>query len=86
MKWFSILLFLIVVLTGCAQTEQNSEDKDSKNRVAVLETNKGTIKFELYEQRAPITTANFIKLASSGFYDGLTFHRVVPGLYILLLM
>ena len=45
---------------------------------AILDTNKGTIRFELYENEAPITTANFIKLAKSGFYDGLTFHRVVP--------
>jgi cyclophilin family peptidyl-prolyl cis-trans isomerase len=54
----------------------------SKNRVAVLETSKGRIKFELYEDKAPITTANFIKLAESGFYDGLIFHRVVDNFVI----
>jgi cyclophilin family peptidyl-prolyl cis-trans isomerase len=52
------------------------------NRVAVLETSKGRIKFELYEDKAPITTANFIKLAESGFYDGLIFHRVVDNFVI----
>ena len=52
------------------------------NRIATIETSMGTIKFELYEQRAPITTANFIKLAESGFYDGLIFHRVVDGFVI----
>ena len=49
---------------------------------AILETNKGTIRFDLYENEAPITTANFKKLAQSGFYDGLTFHRVVPEFVI----
>lgn len=51
-------------------------------RTAVIETNKGTIKFHLYETDAPITTANFIGLAEKGFYDGLTFHRVVPNFVI----
>ena len=52
------------------------------NRVAVIETRKGRVKFELCEDRAPVTTANFIKLAESGFYDGLIFHRVVRGFVI----
>jgi cyclophilin family peptidyl-prolyl cis-trans isomerase len=47
------------------------------NRTAVLETAKGTIKFELKESEAPITTKNFITLAEKGFYNGLTFHRVI---------
>ena len=42
----------------------------------------GTIKAELYADIAPITVANFIKLARSGFYDGLTFHRVISGFMI----
>jgi cyclophilin family peptidyl-prolyl cis-trans isomerase len=52
------------------------------NRIAVLETSKGIIKFELYEDKAPVTTANFIKLAESGFYDGLIFHRVIEDFVI----
>lgn len=52
------------------------------NRTAVLETAKGTIKFELYEKEAPITTKNFIELTQKGFYNGLTFHRVEPGFVI----
>lgn len=51
-------------------------------REVVIETNKGTIKFALYEQDAPITTANFVKLVEQEFYDGLKFHRVVPGFVI----
>ncbi len=52
------------------------------NRTAIIETPKGTIKFELKESEAPITTKNFIDLAQSGFYNGLTFHRVEPGFVI----
>ena len=54
----------------------------AENRTAVIETNKGTIKFELNEDLAPITTANFIGLAESNFYTGLTFHRVEPGFVV----
>ena len=42
----------------------------------------GTIEIELYPEVAPKTVANFIKLASEGFYDGLIFHRVIPGFMI----
>lgn len=52
------------------------------NRTAILETVKGTIKFELYETEAPITTKNFIDLTNKGFYNGLIFHRVEPGFVI----
>ena len=52
------------------------------NRTAIIETNKGTIKFELHEDLAPITTRNFIGLAESNFYDGLTFHRYVKDFVI----
>lgn len=52
------------------------------NRTAILETTKGTIKFELYETEAPITTKNFIDLTQKGFYNGLTFHRVIRSFMI----
>lgn len=52
------------------------------NRTAIIETAKGTIKFELKESEAPITTKNFIDLAQKGFYNGLIFHRVEPGFVI----
>jgi cyclophilin family peptidyl-prolyl cis-trans isomerase len=52
------------------------------DRNAVLETNRGTIRIVLDEQNAPITTANFINLVSAEFYDGLSFHRYVPGFVI----
>jgi cyclophilin family peptidyl-prolyl cis-trans isomerase len=55
---------------------------ENRNRTAVIETNKGRIKIVLYEDLAPITTANFIELAERKFYDGLKFHRVEAGFVI----
>lgn len=52
------------------------------NRTAVLQTNKGTIKFELLEDAAPKTTENFRLLAERGYYDGVIFHRVIKGFMI----
>ncbi len=52
------------------------------NRIAVLETNKGTIKFELLETDAPKTTENFRLLAGKKYYDGVIFHRVIPNFMI----
>ena len=51
-------------------------------KYAVIETDKGTIKAELYTDKAPITSKNFIDLANSGFYNGLKFHRVEPGFVV----
>lgn len=49
---------------------------------AEIHTSKGVMKLELYEDDAPGTVANFVKLAQSGFYDGLNFHRVIPNFVI----
>jgi cyclophilin family peptidyl-prolyl cis-trans isomerase len=49
------------------------------NPTAVLETSLGDIKVELFSDKMPSTAANFVKLAKSGFYDGLHFHRVING-------
>lgn len=52
------------------------------NRKAIFDTNKGNFKVELFEDKAPITTQNFIKLVDNGFYNGLIFHRVIEGFMI----
>ncbi|MGH8596586.1 MAG: peptidylprolyl isomerase, partial [Gammaproteobacteria bacterium] len=49
------------------------------DQVAVIETKFGKIVIEFYDKDAPKTTANFIKLAKEGFYNGTTFHRVIPA-------
>lgn len=49
---------------------------------AVMRTSKGDIKIRLFADKAPITVANFVNLAKRGFYDGLSFHRVIPDFMI----
>lgn len=49
---------------------------------AEIHTEKGVMKVEFFEKDAPNTVANFVKLSKSGFYDGLTFHRVIPDFVI----
>jgi peptidyl-prolyl cis-trans isomerase B (cyclophilin B) len=49
---------------------------------ATIETNRGTIVAELYDKDAPQTVANFEKLANSGYYDGVKFHRVLPDFVV----
>ncbi len=52
------------------------------NLQAVIETNKGLIRLELYERHTPLTVVNFVNLAQRGYYDGLMFHRVIPDFMI----
>lgn len=52
------------------------------NPIVTFETNQGTIKAELFPEVAPNTVNNFISLVKHGFYDGLIFHRVIPGFMI----
>lgn len=52
------------------------------NRTAKFSTNHGDFSIELFEDRAPATTKNFIDLVEKGFYDGLTFHRIIDSFMI----
>jgi cyclophilin family peptidyl-prolyl cis-trans isomerase len=52
------------------------------NRIAEFNTNKGNFKIELFNDKAPVTTGNFMKLVDDGFYNGLIFHRVIPNFMI----
>lgn len=52
------------------------------NKKAVIKTDKGTIEFELYADKAPKSVSNFVYLAKKGYYDGLIFHRIVPDFVI----
>ena len=58
------------------------EYKPNGNEVAVIVTDEGTIRVQLHGQDAPIHVGNFVELAQKGFYDGLKFHRYVPGFVI----
>ena len=74
------ILFVItlLILVGCT-TEQAG---DKMGNIAVFETNKGNFEIELFTEKAPITTKNFIDLTNKGFYDGLIFHRVIDNFMI----
>jgi len=51
----------------------------AKNSVATFDTSMGSFQVELFQDKAPLTVGNFIKLANSGFYSNVTFHRVIDG-------
>ena len=71
-----LVLFSLLILSGCSNNEKDIE----KNPLVTMEIEDyGTIKIELYPEYAPNTVANFVSLIENGFYDGLTFHRLVPG-------
>jgi len=81
----SFILIIIIAISGVylySSSKPQPADGIEVNRIAVIETNMGTMEFELFEDKAPITTKNFIDLAEKGFYDGLIFHRIVGGFVI----
>ncbi|MDH5298887.1 MAG: peptidylprolyl isomerase, partial [Desulfobulbaceae bacterium] len=55
---------------------------DNNDLLVDIETNKGTIHLRLFAAQTPYTVANFVNLASRGFYDGLKFHRVIPDFMV----
>jgi cyclophilin family peptidyl-prolyl cis-trans isomerase len=67
-------------LTGKDKTAEKA--KPAGNPMVKMVTSKGTILIELYADKAPITAANFLDYAKSGFYDGTIFHRVIPQFMI----
>ena len=90
----AILIVLVVIVAAIIivfsvrgkkkSTESTTETIDAagKHHVEIQVKNYGTIKVELDGDTAPITVANFLKLAQNGFYDGLTFHRIIDGFMI----
>ena len=92
-KIILMLAVFVLLLTGCgakqtaqsAQTTaapQSAEPFQKLRHAEITVKDYGTIKLELDEGTAPITVANFIKLANDGFYNGLTFHRIMDGFMI----
>ncbi len=90
-------LLLLLVSFGCALPERVNEPKtvmpteieepvvfeEGKSvNITIKITEGAEMKFELYPDKAPKTVENFVKLAKEGFYDGLTFHRIVEGFMI----
>lgn len=56
--------------------------QETKNSHGEIHTNKGVMKFELYDDATPIAVNNFKKLIKEGFYNGLSFHRVIPNFMV----
>lgn len=81
------LSMLLVVTSACSSTspKEDNTNKDlqsGKHMVEIIVKDMGTIEVELDGDVAPITVTNFMNLASDGFYDGLTFHRIISGFMI----
>ena len=77
-----ILLAVGFILFNPFNSNSNSSNNMSDRQIAVIETNLGTIVIQLFPDVAPGHVENFVKLAQDGFYDGTTFHRVIPGFMI----
>lgn len=73
MQHIIIILALSILLAGCAA---------KTTETVVIETNKGTIEVALDREAAPETVENFVQYVQAGHYDGLVFHRVIPGFMI----
>jgi cyclophilin family peptidyl-prolyl cis-trans isomerase len=72
MKPLIFALAISLSIAGCSMKGHN----------VILETNYGTIEIQMFDDAAPVTSENFRKLVSEGFYDSLQFHRIVPGFVI----
>lgn len=93
---FTLLVTLLALsAAGCASNSSQTKQPESKpqqtqtqpttakkNSVALFETSKGNFRIELFEDKAPLTSKNFITLVSKGYYDNLIFHRVIDGFMI----
>ena len=84
MKRTIILITGIAVIILATVLINKSQDKnmETTNTVAVMETNKGSVAIELFDDKAPKTVDNFVKLSKEGFYDGVRFHRVIENFMI----
>lgn len=92
---FAVVFGLLTILNNLSFTNMNNTDRTGDvtngqsadvpveyNHTATIKTNMGEIVVALYDTKAPNTVNNFIDLANKGFYNGLIFHRVVPGFVI----
>jgi cyclophilin family peptidyl-prolyl cis-trans isomerase len=77
----SMFLILMSFFPSLA-CEDEEEESPLENSIAIMDTDYGVIKFELYENWTPITTSHFIELANSGHYEGVLFHRIVDDFVI----
>ena len=87
---FTMVMLLALSLAGCGGKSNDEQDKKTASkdllsgnyRIEIDVKDYGVIKVELQADEAPITVTNFVKLVKEGFYDGLTFHRIIDGFMI----
>lgn len=80
-----VVIFICILVISCGKEEKQMKDNDkliSQTKVTIAVKDYGNIDVELYDKLAPITVSNFVKLVKEGFYDGLTFHRIIEGFMI----
>jgi peptidyl-prolyl cis-trans isomerase B (cyclophilin B) len=84
MKHFSLLCSVVGALALAATSTIQAAENPApvKDIRIILHTNKGDIEGTLFASKVPITAANFLNLAKKGYYDGITFHRVIPDFMI----
>ena len=85
-KIIGILALIVIIIISVyfifISFDSNDNDNNDQNPIAIIDTNKGIIQVELFEDKVPNTCENFIKLANDGFYDGLVFHRISDNFMI----
>ena len=75
-------MLAVLILTLMSATAGIAAENAATNPVVSMETSLGTIKVELFQKEAPISTKNFLDYTKSGFYNGTVFHRVINGFMI----
>ena len=91
LKLTAVIMCTMLILTGCG-VDNHKNNTDNKENTNIMELKDKLVKvemedgayfvMELYPEYAPETVKNFVELAESGFYNGLTIHRIVPGFVI----
>ena len=79
-KYLTLLLCSLCALACFSASAESTAGLKDVN--VVISTTKGDIELALYPSKAPVTVANFLNLASRGYYKGITFHRVIPNFMI----
>ena len=82
MKKFFAIALVLALLVGVLAACGKDEGASGKHHVEIDIRDYGTVTVDPDADSAPITVANFLKLSKGGFYDGLTFHRIIPGFMI----
>lgn len=77
-----LLTFFLILISIPAQGAEPTVQPEIKHNNIVIETTKGIIKVEIFDEKAPVSAANFRRYVKEKFYDGLIFHRVIPGFMV----